>query len=218
MKKILFIMTMAAAVLLESVYLYAAVGCDLNDPDRDVRRLFPGSTGFKTIYLSIDRRGGEKTFREIESRLGDSFTGLYETIDVPYTVYEILRGKEVIGYIHGVNQKGRYGGIQVFLSLDKNGVITNFYIQKLTSRDGAAFRSPGFASQFKGLTLKDFYAYDIKKRTAAGTGGASSLKNPAAAAEDDFRSVLRGVKKNLIIMDEYFFANRHLQFFKQEKR
>ena len=39
--------------------LLAAVGCDLNDPDRDVKRLFPGSTGFKTLYVSIDKAGGQ---------------------------------------------------------------------------------------------------------------------------------------------------------------
>ena len=42
---------------------YAAVGCDLNDPDRDVKRLFPGSTGYKTIYFSIDRAGGKPEAR-----------------------------------------------------------------------------------------------------------------------------------------------------------
>ncbi len=100
---------------------YAAVGCDLNDPDRDVARLFPGSSGYKTLYLSLDQKGGEALLGQIEDRLGDKFQGLFETVDVPYTVYEIYRDKEKIGYIHGVNQKGQYGGIQVFLALDLMG-------------------------------------------------------------------------------------------------
>ena len=37
----------------------AAVGCTLRDPDRDVRRLFPQSTGYKTIFITIKERGGE---------------------------------------------------------------------------------------------------------------------------------------------------------------
>src|SRR5512143_2316057 len=80
----------------------AAVGCDLNDPDRDVARLFPESSGYKTIYTSIVKQGGDKLLATVESRLGDRFQGLYETIDVPYTIYEIYSGKKKIGYIHGV--------------------------------------------------------------------------------------------------------------------
>ena len=73
---------------------WGAVGCDLNDPDRDVARLFPESTGYKTIYTSVSQKGGEKLLAKIETRLGDKFHGLYETIDVPYTVYEIFAGKK----------------------------------------------------------------------------------------------------------------------------
>ena len=70
-------------VLAGSPAAWGAVGCDLNDPDRDVARLFPGSTGYKTAYVSIDRKGGEPLLAKIETRLGDKFHGLYETIDVP---------------------------------------------------------------------------------------------------------------------------------------
>ena len=56
-------------------------------------------------------------------RLGDSFHGIYDPIDVPYTIYEIYTGEKKVGYIHGVNQKGQYGGIQVFIALDLEGRI-----------------------------------------------------------------------------------------------
>ena len=78
---------------------WGAVGCDLNDPDRDVARLFPQSTGYKTNYVSIDRKGGEPFLVKIETRLGDKFHGIYETIDVPYTIYEIFANKKKVGYI-----------------------------------------------------------------------------------------------------------------------
>jgi len=187
--------------------LYAAVGCDLNDPDRDVKRLFPGSTGFKTIYVSIDRKGGQPMLQRVEKRLGDSFHGLYETIDVPYTLYEIYRGKEKIGYIHGVNQKGQYGGIQVFLSLDLKGVIKSLYFQKLTNREAALLRSPAFGGQFIGLTLNSFTGYDIKTGKAV-QGPVTAIRNPAAGGEQDFRATLRAVKKNLILMDEFVYGSR----------
>jgi len=190
-----------------------AVGCDLNDPDRDVARLFPGSTGYKTVYVSIDRGGGEQLLREIEDRLGDRFQGLFETIDVPYTVYEIYRGSEKIGYIHGVNQKGQYGGIQAFLSLDLSGTIKTFYLQKLTSKAARQLRSPEFGRQFEGLTLADFYAYDVVNLQPLAETRVTRIQNPALEAQTDFRAALRAVKKNLILMDEFVFGNRYLPVF-----
>ena len=204
----------AAGLILGAAALYAAVGCDLNDPDRDVKRLFPESTGYKTLYVSITKRGGEELLRQIEARLGDTFKGLFETADVPYTMYEITKGADLIGYIHGVNQKGIYGGIQVFLALDPAGIIRGFYFQKLTSRAAKAFRALSFGEQFHGLSLEDFYKYDVVSGTEDPAGPISRIKNPDPGSEKDFRSALRGAKKNLILVDEFLLDNAHLKSFK----
>ncbi len=186
--------------------LFAAVGCDLNDPDRDVKRLFPESTGYKTLYVSVARQGGEALLKKIEARLGDPFKGLYETMDVPYTMYRIYKGTELIGYIHGVNQKGLYGGIQVFLALDLEGKIRAFYFQKLTNQSAQLLRDPAFGKQFIGLTILDFDQYDAASRTAKPGSKVAAIKNPAPAAEGDFQAALRGAKKNLILCDVFLYG------------
>jgi len=183
---------------------WGAVGCDLNDPDRDVARLFPESTGYKTQYVSIDRKGGQPLLTQVETRLGDKFHGIYETIDVPYTIYEIFAQKKKIGYIHGVNEKGQFGGIQVFLVLDLEGRIRGFYIQKMTSRYAAKLRDANFGKQFIGLTIKDFDLYDVTSGKASGK--VETIKNPAPEAGTDFRAALRATKKNLILMDEFVYS------------
>lgn len=183
---------------------WGAVGCDLNDPDRDVARLFPESTGYKTIYTSILQKGGEKLLATVETRLGDKFHGIYETIDVPYTIYEIFANKKKIGYIHGVNQKGQFGGIQVFVSLNLEGRIKAFYIQKMTSKYAGKLRDANFGRQFLGLTLKDFELYDVISGKVSGK--TEAIKNPAPEAEADFRAALRATKKNLILMDEFVYS------------
>ncbi len=209
------VLATAALVLgAAALALYAAVGCDLNDPDRDVKRLFPESTGYKTLYVSIAKKGGDELLRGIEARLGDRFTGLYETADVPYTMYEIYKGSDLIGFIHGVNQKGTYGGLQVFLALDTAGVIRGFYFQKLTSRAAKAFRALSFGEQFLGLSLEDFYRYDVASGREDPPGPVSRIKNPDPASEADFRATLRATKKNLVLVDEFLLGNRHLKFFK----
>jgi hypothetical protein len=202
------------ALSVAALLLYAAVGCDLNDPDRDVKRLFPASTGYKTVYVSISKKGGDDLLKKIESRLGDKFTGLFETADVPYTMYEIYKDTDLIGYIHGTNQKGTYGGLQVFVALDVKGVIKGFYFQKLTSKAAKAFRDPAFGEQFVGLSLEDFYNYDVVSGQEDRTGRISRIKNPDPASEKDFRAALRATKKNLILVDEFLLGNSHLKFFK----
>jgi hypothetical protein len=193
-------------VLLGYTSAWGAVGCDLNDPDRDVARLFPESTGYKTIYTSILKQGGEKLLATVEKRLGDKFRGLYETIDVPYTIYEIFKNKTMIGYIHGVNQKGQFGGIQVFLVQNLEGTIRGFYIQKMTSQYAGKLRDAKFGKQFVGLSLKAFEHYDVVSGKASGK--VETISNPAPEAEADFRAALRATKKNLILMDEFVFSTK----------
>jgi hypothetical protein len=185
---------------------WGAVGCDLNDPDRDVARLFPESTGYKTLYVSVAQRGGDPLLTKIERRLGDKFHGIYETIDVPYTIYEIFANKKKVGYIHGVNQKGQFGGIQVFVALDLEGRIKAFYIQKMTSKYAGKLRDVNFGKQFLGLALKDFELYDVVSGKASGK--VDAIKNPAPEAESDFRAALRATKKNLVLMDEFIYSTQ----------
>ncbi len=197
----------ALFTLVAAAVLRAAVGCDLNDPDRDVKRLFPDSTGYKTLYVSIAKKGGDALLKEVEARLGDTFKGLFETADVPYTMYRIYKGQELIGYIHGVNQKGTYGGLQVFLALDPKGVIKGFYYQKLTSKAAALYREPAFGQQFVALNLRDFDRYDVVTGKEAPPGPVSRIKNPDPGSEADFRATLRATKKNLILVDEFLLGN-----------
>jgi hypothetical protein len=175
-----------------------------------VKRLFPESTGYKTLYFSIARNGGEELLKRIMARLGDELKGLYETIDVPYTMYQVYKGKDLIGFIHGVNQKGRYGGIQVFLALDLDGRIRGFYFQKMTGQYAKVLRGAEFGKQFVGLSLPDFDKYDPAARTAEPGSKVAAIRNPVPEAEEDFRSALRATKKNLILCDVFLMDSKHM--------
>jgi len=179
-----------AASLLLSRLSYAAVGCTLNDPDRDVKRIFPESTGYRTEFIVIKDVGGEPLYRTIERALGDTFDRVYETIDVPYAFYDVLKGKEVIGHIHGVNQKGTYGGMQLILATDLEGQIISFYYQKMSSPEASKFMNTNFTAQFIGLKREDFL------------NNTFSVNDPSKDSHDDFVATLRGLKKNMILFEE----------------
>jgi len=181
---------------------FAAVGCELNDPDRDIKRAFPQSTGYRTDFVTIAERGGEKLKIEIEKELGDKFDALYESLDVPYTYYTVLKGKDVIGYMHGVNQKGLYGGMQLIMATDPEGKIILFYYQKLSSSEAKALRDRSFTDRFTGLTLEDF-----NKSNESGSR-ISDIKDPTKNSHEDFLHTLRGLKKNIILLNEFILKGK----------
>ncbi len=103
-----------------------------------------------------------------------------------------------------MNQKGQFGVIQVFVSLDMDGTIKAFYIQKMAGQWAKKFTAPKFGRQFVGLTLKDFERYDPV--SGKGSGKVAAINNPAPEAETDFFGLLRALKKNLVLMDEFVYS------------
>jgi len=199
---------LALIVLAACGRVLAAVGCTLNDPDRDIKRLFPKATNYKTEFIEIRDRGDKELMKEIEKKLGDKLEPVYEKIDVPYAYYTILSKKEIIGYVHGVNQKGRFGGMQLILATDTDGKILDFYYQKLSSPESKKFRSKEFTVLFKSLSLKDFYTVDLKKK----------IKDPSKKNSNDYHATLRGLKKNLILLDEFKLKNKYDKYFNKAKK
>jgi len=197
------ILILALLVLFQAQSGFAAVGCSLNDPDRDIKRIFPESTGYKTEYITIEERGGKELAKEIEDRLGDKLDSVYETLDVPYSYYTVLESKKTIGYAHGVNQKGTYGGMQIILATDLEGKIIDFYYQRISSPESKKFRNKTFTGQFIGINLKDFYENKL-----------SGIKDPSEKSHEDFLLTIRGIRKNLILLDEFKLNNKYGQHFR----
>jgi len=193
-KKLILISTVLA--LAAADIAFAAIGCTLTDPDRDIKRMFPSSSSYKTEFLTIRENGGSKLAAEIEKKLGDKLDPVFEANDVPYTYYTVLDKTNPIGYVHGVNQKGTFGTMQIVLAIDPNGVIKSFYYQKLSSPEAKKFRDPEFAKSFVGLTLADFYEFSKNNK-----GPVANIKDPSEKNHEDFLATLRGVKKNLILTD-----------------
>jgi len=93
MKKHIYVACIVAA--LAPLAARAAVGCTLNDPDKDVRRLFPSYTSYKTEFNSLSEHGGVSLKAEVEKKLGDRLDAEYESVDVPYACYTIYKAKRL---------------------------------------------------------------------------------------------------------------------------
>jgi hypothetical protein len=176
--KLIFVAAFILAMRLSAGPAWGAVGCDLNEPDKDVKRLFPGSTGYKTVTLEVRKVGGNQLLARIEEKLRDKLHGLYETADEPYTIYQIYANNKKIGYIHGVNQKGIYGGIQIFLALDLDQRIKAFYIQKMSGQYAEKLRDAEFGKQFAGLTLADSSSLTLNRSRGPARPPKSRIPRP----------------------------------------
>jgi hypothetical protein len=199
MNRTTIIMTAILIATLGVGNAWAATGCELNDPDRDIAKLFPESTGYTSQVNQLSQKGGFAGMIELKLKLGDELDPVYEAPDVPHTTYIVLKGTQVIGYAFGVNQKGQYGGMQIILATDPNGVIRNWYYQRISRTDAEKFRSDIFRNQFIGLSLADFYTRDL----------ASQLTPPSQEGISDFKATIRGMRKDLIYFDTFILGRAY---------
>lgn len=214
-------MKYAILSFLASPALIAAIGCTLSNPAEDLKYLYPQMTTYKEELKEFPRLpGGSALYKGLQSRLGSDLDPIYETYETPYTVYSVFQGANRIGIVHGVNVPGKGGVIQVFLDIDPaTAVIRKFFFQRLESPAARALREKAFREQFAGLTLADFYKHDYY--ATAGTPPKSdkvaALKTPALdpAARPDYDATLRGIRKNLILLDFFVYNKRFEPFFER---
>jgi len=202
---------------------FAAIGCTLSNPAEDLKYLYPEMTTFKEDLKEFPKLpNGAAQFKGLKERLGSDLDPIYETYETPYTVYTVYKGPTKIGIVHGVNVPGKGGVIQVFLSIDPaTAAIRSMFFQRLESPAARQLRSKELRAQFEGLTLADFYKHDYY--AAAGGGGKldrlATIKPPAIepAGKPDYDAALRGVRKNLVLLDCFVFGRRFEPFFEKAK-
>ncbi len=222
MNRLLIFIALAIAAGPQQVL--AAIGCTLSNPAEDLKYLYPEMTTFKEDLMEFPRlKDGATLFKGLRARLGSDLDPIYETYETPYTVYSVFKGQVKIGVVHGVNVPGKGGVIQVFLATDPNtAVIRNFFFQRLESPAARQLRSKEFRAQFAGLTLADFYKHDYY---AAADPGAKADKIAAitpppldAGGRPDYQASLRGIRKNLVLLDCFVYGRRFEPFFERAQQ
>lgn len=219
--KILKNLLIVLGFLWHAVASYGAIGCTLNNPAQDLKFLFPEVTSFKEEVREFRHfPDGQKLFSELKERLGSDLDPVYEAYDTPYTVYTVYKGNDLIGIVHGVNVPGRGGVIQVFLATNpKTGGIENFFFQRLESPEAKALKNRDFRKRFTGLALGDFYKHDYFKQVEPGSKADKVNEILDNAGEDrrgpDFAASVRGIRKNLILLDMFIYNRLFEPFFKR---
>jgi hypothetical protein len=211
-------------LLLIPQVLAAAIGCTLSNPAEDLKYLFPKMTTFKEELKEFPRlKEGAALYKGLKARLGSDLDAIYESYETPYTVYSVFEGSTRVGIVHGVNVPGKGGVIQVFLSTDPTtAVIQNFFFQRLESPAARQLRNKDFRAQFNGLTLADFYKHDYYAIASPGVKAdkLAAIKPPAIeqAGLADYNASLRGLRKNLILLDYFIYDKRFEPFFERAQQ
>ncbi|MEI7902745.1 MAG: hypothetical protein WCK89_21055 [bacterium] len=210
----------ALSVMACATASHAAVGCTLSNPARDLKSLFPEMTSYREDVKELPKfPQGRDLYEALKARVGGDLDPVYEAFETPYTLYSVFKGEERVGYVHGVNVPGRGGVIQVFVSADPaTAAIGKLFFQRLESPGGTALRAKETRGQFAGLSLADFYKHDYYAAAdpTNTTDKIAQLKPPAAlpeAAKPDWDATLRGLRKNLILLDIFAFDRRHEPFY-----
>jgi hypothetical protein len=215
----LFLLSLAAAN-----QLFGAIGCTLTNPAEDLKYLYPEMTTYKEELAEFSKlQDGAALFKGLRARLGSDLDPIYETYQTPYTVYSIFKGPARIGIVHGVNVPGKGGVIQVFVAADPNsGEIQNLFFQRLESPAARQLRSKEFREQFAGLTLADFYKHDyyVAARPGSRSDKIAAIKPPALdpSGRPDYEAALRGLRKNLILLDDFVYGRRFEPFFERAQQ
>jgi len=201
-----------------------AIGCTLSNPAQDLKYLYPEMTTYKEDLNEFPRiKDGAALFSALRERLGSDLDPIYETFETPYSVYSVFQGQSRTGIVHGVNVPGKGGVIQVFLSMDpKTAAIRSFFFQRLESPAARQLRAKEFRVQFEGLTLGDFYKHDYYASVEPGAKAdrLAAIKPPAldAAGRPDYDASLRGIKKNLILLDFFVYSRRFEPYFERARQ
>ena len=219
----IIITLVSIAILIIPRPALAAIGCTLSNPSQDLKYLFPEMTSFKEDAKDMTKmKDGEKLFKNLKDRLGSDLDQVYETFDTPYTVYTVFKGQDVIGIVHGVNVPGKGGVIQVFLATDPiTGEIKNFFFQRLESPASKALKNKEFRTQFNTLTLADFYKHDYyaSAEPASEKDKVARIKDPTTdeQSKPDYQASLRGIRKNLILLDMFVYELKNEPYYERSK-
>ena len=161
---------------------FAAV-CVFRFPDRDVYKLYPKATNYKSVLKTIDKDAKGK----IEAILGQPL----DPDETELTFYEIYKGKELVGMIHPHAERGEYGTIEVVWAFTLNGKIIDFTIQRDREKKGKELNSPEFKKQFSGKDVS--FPFVLENTREINT----KLLKPVQDADIGSSAIAYGAKKTL---------------------
>lgn len=174
---------------------WAAVGCSLSNPDEDIAAFFPEVESYSTHFVSFERQA-PKAWEELPGLLGDPLDTVWETIDIPYSLYKVNGPSGVLGYVFGTNQRGQYSNLQVIVALDSSLQLLEVRLQKIRSPYYRRFENTDFLRSLSDRSLGSYLELSACYRRENPDCRNLPIADPTkGGASIDFRAILRGLAK-----------------------
>uniref|UniRef100_A0A7V3ZVF2 FMN-binding protein n=1 Tax=candidate division WOR-3 bacterium TaxID=2052148 RepID=A0A7V3ZVF2_UNCW3 len=154
--------------------------CLWRNPDRDIKKIFPKATHYKSIIRKYNKKEKEK----IEKLIGKNL----DIDETEFTFYQIFANKKRIGTVLTHTEKGEYGAIEVVIGLDTLRKVIKVLIQRDREIKSKELRSENFLKQFEERSFKD--TIEVNK----------TIK-PIKGAEKASKAIAFSVKKMLIVYE-----------------
>jgi hypothetical protein len=187
------VLLLAGALAFGAGAAHAATGCSLRNPHTDIRRFFPEYTDFVVQYLTFARQdpGGSAG---LARALGDALDPLFESEDVPYTLYTVRQGGRTLGYVYGTNQRGKHGNLQVIAVTDAAHRLQDVYLQTLRSPHRDALLDEAWLARLSAVPLEAWRGWS--RCYAEDRCEGVPVPDPTGGlAAEDHRAILRALAK-----------------------
>ncbi|HET6385635.1 MAG TPA: hypothetical protein VFJ58_19765 [Armatimonadota bacterium] len=152
--------------------------CPWRDPRGDLRRYYPGATGYTTeIWILSGQR------LNLAQRLGRQPTAEENRL----YLYRVYAGARPLGTVTSRRVKGEFGGIEVVVAVDALGRTLGIRVQRSRERPEteSLFNSSAWLQLFRGRNASDPAVTSENLR-----GVPADTRVSAAAVEDGVRSML----------------------------
>jgi Na+-translocating ferredoxin:NAD+ oxidoreductase RnfG subunit len=177
MRRVFFITSLALLLALIATTAFGALCVWLN-PDRDIKKFFPGAKSYTTDIKKYSTEQG----KAIEKRIGAKL----DPDENEFKFYRVKKDNKQVGTVLTHQARGRYGAVQVVVGIGNDNKVIGVYVQR--DREPTNLNVESFLKQFAGKTVEDPISIekDIK---------------PIKGHEKSSHAVAYSVKKILVVYD-----------------
>lgn len=188
MNRQFFLSIIVAAFALAPDMASAQAYCELRDPTRSIRSLFPKSTNYQSVVRTIDKASRKRINSLIPLKDGLHFNELGQ-----HTLYTVYQKKRPVGFVHVRAEQSRWGLIEVAWAISLDLKIIDFRFQRCRNPRKRALQKDENKAFLKKKSLKELRALLTKEDESL-----KSSKNTVPGAEQLSAALVRCAIKTLV--------------------
>ena len=188
MNRQFFLSVIVAAFALAPDMASAQAYCELRDPTRSIRSLFPKSSNYQSVVRTIDKASRKRINSLIPLKDGLHFNELGQ-----HTLYTVYQKKRPVGFVHVRAEQSRWGLIEVAWAISLDLKIIDFRFQRCRNPRKRALQKDENKAFLKQKSLKELRALLTKEDESL-----KSSKNIVPGAEQLSAALVRCAIKTLV--------------------